>query len=138
MMTRTHIVAFILSLVVSAVHATRSGIARKYNLMDSPEDPRKVHQSPTPRLGGIAIALGFWSPLVALLVYNNDISTILSLSHWPCWVSDWSAAILAVVFGMTCMECARSINYSLRSRSYRDSVGWIPNRPGEFASLGHG
>ena len=68
MMTRTHIVAFILSLVVSAMCTPLvRKFARKYNLMDSPEDPRKVHQSPTPRLGGIAIALGS-EPSAALLV----------------------------------------------------------------------
>ena len=78
MMTRTHIVAFILSLFVSAVSTPLiRKYARKHNLMDSPEDPRKVHETPTPRLGGIAIALGFWTPLVALLIYSNDISVIL-------------------------------------------------------------
>ena len=98
MMTRTHIVAFILSLVVSAMCTPLvRKFARKYNLMDSPEDPRKVHQSPTPRLGGIAIALGFWSPLVALLVYNNDISTILFAEPLAMLgIGLGSAAILAV------------------------------------------
>ena len=98
MMTRTHIVAFILSLLVSAVSTPLiRKYARKHNLMDSPEDPRKVHRTPTPRLGGIAIALGFWSPLVALLVYSNDISTILFAEPMAmAGIGLGSMAILAV------------------------------------------
>src|SRR5258708_30764827 len=54
------VLAFVLSFVVVR-------ICRRLGLFDRPE-PRRVHDRPTPRLGGIAVFLAF--TLVALLLYH--------------------------------------------------------------------
>ena len=51
-------------------------LAHRFGLYDSPAQLRKVHRKPIPRLGGVAITIGFFAPLTALLLYSNDISTL--------------------------------------------------------------
>jgi len=65
---RTAGVAFVLACLVSALltPAVRR-FALKHRLFDDNVASRKVHGRPTPRLGGIAIAAGFYVPLLALL-----------------------------------------------------------------------
>lgn len=75
MPSKTHIVAFLTALLVAAIATPLiRRIAHRYGLYDAPSQLRKVHRRPTPRLGGVAIALGFFAPLTALLLYDNDIS----------------------------------------------------------------
>jgi len=79
MQSRTHIVAFLLALTVSGMLTpVIRRIAHTYGLLDTPDQRRKIHRQPIPRLGGIAIALGFFAPLVGLLIYNNDISALFT------------------------------------------------------------
>lgn len=49
-------------------------VALARGLVDSPIDPRKVHTAPIPRLGGIAIAIAFFLPLLGLVYVNNDVA----------------------------------------------------------------
>ncbi|MCL7489661.1 MAG: undecaprenyl/decaprenyl-phosphate alpha-N-acetylglucosaminyl 1-phosphate transferase [Desulfobulbaceae bacterium] len=44
-------------------------IARRYNIVDMPSE-RKVHTQPIPRIGGVALFLSFFFPLI-LLVFNE-------------------------------------------------------------------
>ena len=75
MPSMTHIVTFMTALLVAAVATPIVlHIARRFGLYDAPSQLRKVHRRPIPRLGGVAIALGFFAPLTALLLYSNDIS----------------------------------------------------------------
>ncbi|MSP56756.1 MAG: undecaprenyl/decaprenyl-phosphate alpha-N-acetylglucosaminyl 1-phosphate transferase [Myxococcales bacterium] len=71
----TYVVAFLLSAVVSLL-LTRQirDLAIARGLVDSPADPRKVHVTPIPRLGGIAIAIGFVLPLMGLAVVDNAVA----------------------------------------------------------------
>jgi UDP-GlcNAc:undecaprenyl-phosphate GlcNAc-1-phosphate transferase len=71
---RTAAVAFISSVLVAAVltPAIRS-LARRWGLLDHALTSRKVHGKPIPRLGGIAIVLGFHAPLAALLFVNTEV-----------------------------------------------------------------
>lgn len=82
-------VAFILSLV-TALAATPlvRGIARRVGAMDLPERSfRKIHRTSVPRLGGLAIFVAFYAPLIGLLVvdsgmgylFTRDISKALGL-----------------------------------------------------------
>ena len=69
---RTQIVAFLLSLGVSAVLTPFVlRFARRFKLYDDPDGVRKIHTGEIPRLGGIAIAAGFLTPLIGLLFYSN-------------------------------------------------------------------
>ncbi len=68
---RTSVVAFAISLLVGMVltRAVRD-LAIKYGWYDQPGN-RKIHVRPTPRLGGLAVVLGFLAPLAGLFLYNN-------------------------------------------------------------------
>ena len=48
-------------------------LAIRWGLYDEPEG-RKIHTTPIPRLGGIAVAIAFFVPLIALMWWDNDIS----------------------------------------------------------------
>lgn len=56
-------------------------------LLDSPDDDRKVHDRVIPRSGGLAIVLGVFLPLLFLLPIENEFKSLL-----------WGAATI-VVFG---------------------------------------
>jgi len=75
---RTYLIAFSLS-VVFGVLLTRMirDLALRFRWVDSPEDDRKIHLQPIPRLGGIAIAIAFALPFIGLSLYTNDISLAL-------------------------------------------------------------
>ena len=78
MMTRTHIVAFLVALAVSAfLTPVVRRAAYRFGWLDDPTEARKVHRHPIPRLGGLAMAFGFWAPLAALFLYDNEISQAL-------------------------------------------------------------
>jgi len=49
-------------------------VAKKHKLLDQPDEPRKVHHRPIPRLGGLAIFIVF----VAILIVLLDLSDILT------------------------------------------------------------
>lgn len=69
---RTVTVAFILAALISAVLTPLvRDLACRYGWLDEARSSRKVHGKPIPRLGGIAIALGFYAPLVGLLVVDS-------------------------------------------------------------------
>lgn len=77
MLSRTHIVTFLVALVVSAVLTPIvRRIAHRFGWVDTPNHSRKIHRSPTPRLGGIALACGFFAPFVGLLIYSNHLSRL--------------------------------------------------------------
>ncbi len=48
-------------------------LARRYGAMDLP-DKRKVHSRPTPRMGGVAVYLGFLLPWAGLYLLHNPIT----------------------------------------------------------------
>src|SRR4051794_39326249 len=70
----TYPVAFLCSLVVAAAltYVVREqALAR--GLLDQARSSRKIHTRPTPRLGGLAIVLGFFAPLVALFLVDSGV-----------------------------------------------------------------
>src|SRR5262249_7667721 len=70
----TYAVAFLLSLMVSAVFTVIvRNRAVHLGLFDQARSTRKVHAHPVPRLGGVAIVLGFFAPLTALLVVDSGV-----------------------------------------------------------------
>ncbi|MDO4732143.1 MAG: MraY family glycosyltransferase [Bacillota bacterium] len=65
--------AFLAALLLTPV-AIR--LARKYNIVDVPNG-RKVHSTPTPRMGGIAIYAGFVLGSLLLAVYTRQVACLL-------------------------------------------------------------
>ncbi|MBR5430014.1 MAG: undecaprenyl/decaprenyl-phosphate alpha-N-acetylglucosaminyl 1-phosphate transferase [Firmicutes bacterium] len=51
-------------------------LARKLNIVDMP-NARKVHTTPTPRIGGIAIYLGFVAGALVLGAYTRQVAAVL-------------------------------------------------------------
>ena len=69
----SYLFAFLVSLVVSAFLVPRvRELAIARNWVDLPSDPRKIHDSPIPRVGGVAIAVAFLIPIVALVVLDTS------------------------------------------------------------------
>jgi UDP-GlcNAc:undecaprenyl-phosphate GlcNAc-1-phosphate transferase len=69
-MTRS-IIAFLIALLVSfAATPLMIRLAKRLGAIDVPKDGRRVHKVPTPRLGGLAIFLGFLAAL--LYMYEID------------------------------------------------------------------
>jgi len=89
-------------------------IAKKYNLLDYP-DERKIHQIPTPRIGGIAVFLGIIITLLrnlqfvkeilglliplCLLFFVSLLDDIYSLSAFLRLVSQVVASLILIFFG---------------------------------------
>ena len=75
---RSYLVAFLLALGVSALLTPMVlGAARRLRLFDAPDGVRKIHTTATPRLGGIAIAAGFFAPIIGLVFYTNKFAVNL-------------------------------------------------------------
>ena len=71
---RTAGVAFVLACLVSGLLTpVVRRIALRHHLFDDHVASRKVHGRPIPRLGGIAIAAGFYVPLLALLFEASSV-----------------------------------------------------------------
>ena len=71
---RTAGVAFVLACLVSALLTpVLRRFALRRHLFDDHVSARKVHGRPIPRLGGLAIAAGFYTPLLALLLEASSV-----------------------------------------------------------------
>lgn len=71
---RTAAVSFISATLAGAVltPVVRS-LARRWGALDHALTSRKIHGKPIPRLGGIAIVVAFYAPLVALSFVNSEV-----------------------------------------------------------------
>ena len=70
----TYAVAFLVALMVGALlTVVVRNRAVHYGWFDQTRSTRKVHAKPIPRLGGIAIVVGFYTPLAALLVVDSGV-----------------------------------------------------------------
>lgn len=74
---QTYFVAFIVALAVAyLITPTVKDIAVKAGAMDAP-DARKVHTKPIPRMGGLAIYLGFVLAVLASMHLNREVIGLL-------------------------------------------------------------
>ncbi len=74
---RTILVSMLIAFLIS-VFATPMvlRVALRRKLVDATNEHRKIHEGLIPRLGGIAIVAGFYTPLLALLVYDTGTGSI--------------------------------------------------------------
>jgi UDP-GlcNAc:undecaprenyl-phosphate GlcNAc-1-phosphate transferase len=78
---RTATVAFVLACLVSALLTpVLRRFALKHRLFDDHVSTRRVHGRPIPRLGGLAIAVAFYVPLLALLLEPSSVGGIFYAS----------------------------------------------------------
>src|SRR6188508_2230334 len=91
--------AFILALAITAI-LTRivRDFAIRRKLAHAPRAARDMHATPIPRIGGIAIAIGFMVPLVALFVLDTGISNFIQRDpEWLSYVIALGGGSLAIV-----------------------------------------
>ena len=71
---RTYIVCFLIGCFVAwALTPWVIRLAVRLRALDRPAN-RKIHLRVVPRLGGIALFVGMWVPLVLLLLYDNEVA----------------------------------------------------------------
>lgn len=106
-------VAMVISFIVTPIV---KAFAQKVNAMDVPKDDRRVHDHPIPRMGGLAILIGF---LVSVLLFVNItrqvrgiilgaivisccgiVDDIMPLKAWVKLIVQIAAAVLAVAHGV--------------------------------------
>lgn len=74
----TYLVAFLCSGLVAAIATPLVvKLAHRVDAIDLPGEARKIHQRAIPRIGGVAVVLGFFAPIIGLAVYSNRISWLL-------------------------------------------------------------
>jgi UDP-GlcNAc:undecaprenyl-phosphate GlcNAc-1-phosphate transferase len=89
----TFAIACVVALIVTPIVR---GIAHHYGLLDHP-DERKVHELPTPRLGGVAMAVGFGVAIAVATVASPALSDLggLRASHVPAILAGVGLLLLA-------------------------------------------
>jgi UDP-GlcNAc:undecaprenyl-phosphate/decaprenyl-phosphate GlcNAc-1-phosphate transferase len=71
-MLTTLLLLTVLSLVLSLLFTpTVRTLAVRYNFVDLPDNNRKVHQYPVPRVGGIAVAAAYFGSLLIVLAFAS-------------------------------------------------------------------
>jgi UDP-GlcNAc:undecaprenyl-phosphate GlcNAc-1-phosphate transferase len=72
----TYIVAFALAMALSMVLTPMvRTVALSLGWVDG-RSARKVHLRPIPRLGGLAIVIGFYAPFLGLAIYRNSLASV--------------------------------------------------------------
>lgn len=75
---RTAAVAFLLSMILAAVLTPRvRDLALARGWLDHAVGSRKIHGRPVPRVGGLAIVLGFFAPILTLFLVRTGQSQLL-------------------------------------------------------------
>src|SRR5690349_20866392 len=74
---RTAITAFALSLTCSTLFSPLAiRLARRLGAIDHALSSRKIHKTPIPRLGGIAIVAAFFAPVIGLLLVDSGVGRL--------------------------------------------------------------
>ena len=74
---RTAAVAFILSMLCGTfLTPLVRRLAYRFGALDHARSSRKIHGHPIPRLGGIAIVVAFYFPLVALMLFHGGVGAL--------------------------------------------------------------
>src|SRR5688572_30941494 len=74
---KTAAVAFLLSMLCgTALTPLVRRLAHRFGALDHAHPSRKIHGKPIPRLGGIAIVIAFYTPLVALLLFQTEVGQL--------------------------------------------------------------
>ncbi len=74
---KTSLVALALGFVLAILLTPLVRAWARRRLVDSPDEGRKVHDTPIPRTGGLAIAAGVLGPILGLAIYENQISALI-------------------------------------------------------------
>ena len=105
--------AFVIALACTPIVKS---FAQKVGAMDIPKDARRVHDHPIPRMGGLAIFLGFIISVVlfadittqmqgiligsVLIVATGAVDDVVNLNAWIKLLIQIAAAVIAVMHGV--------------------------------------
>jgi len=71
---KTAAVAFLLSMLCGTILTPLvRRLAHRFGALDLARSSRKIHGKPIPRIGGVAIVIAFYVPLVALLLFQTEV-----------------------------------------------------------------
>ena len=71
---RTAVIAFVISMLCGTVLTPIiRRLAHRFGALDHGRSSRKIHGQPIPRLGGIAIVVAFYVPMIALLLFRGGV-----------------------------------------------------------------
>ncbi|HEY7375546.1 MAG TPA: MraY family glycosyltransferase, partial [Polyangia bacterium] len=74
---KTAAVAFLLSVLCGAILTPIvRQLAHRFGALDHARSSRKIHGKPIPRLGGVAIVIAFYTPLVSLLLFQTGVGQL--------------------------------------------------------------
>jgi len=73
-----------------------SRLSRRFGWLDVPRDSRRVHETPTPRLGGAAIFTAMGLALTTVFVANSGFASLLTTN---------SAQLLSVIVPASIIFC---------------------------------
>ena len=69
-------IAFVIAFIAAFMMTPQTiKLARKLGAVDTPKDSRRINKVPMPRLGGLAVIVGFIVSVVYLLLKSNTYST---------------------------------------------------------------
>lgn len=96
----TYLTIFIASLLSSLfLTPVVRRLAQRRGWLDVPEDGRRVHSSPVPRIGGVAVFASFVAALVVLPLVDNLVTHTL-VEHWRTAVAVLASSTLVFLFGV--------------------------------------
>ena len=122
------LIAFVVSFALTPVVKI---LAQKLGAMDVPGEARRVHDHPIPRMGGLAIFLGF---IVSMLLFaditqevrgillGSIIDDIISLRAWTKFLIQILAAVIAVLHGVVINVVS---NPNVFSSQEAIVLGWV-------------
>ena len=133
------LLAFIVSLVISFVMTPPvKNFAEKVGAIDVPKDDRRVHNHPIPRMGGLAIFMGFVLSLIIFVPMSTKVSGLLigaviiavmggvddivSLNPWIKLAGQILAAYVCIRSGIVFDEVS---NINIFQEATYVEVGWL-------------
>ena len=100
--------------------------AQKVGAIDNPGEARRIHNHPIPRMGGLAIFLGFLVSVIlfaeitvpvrgiligaVIIVATGAVDDIVSLKYWIKLIAQIAAAVIAVAHGVTTPNWSKPIS----------------------------
>lgn len=75
---KTYLIAFIVSgLVAGVLTPLVARLGYRIQALDLPGEARKIHTRAVPRIGGVAVVIAFFVPIIGLAIYTNRVSSLL-------------------------------------------------------------
>ena len=100
--------------------------AHRLGLVDRPDNYRKLHKRPVPRLGGVGIFFAFFLPLAFLFFfYRNQVSDLLLLHPRPVQMAGlFGGSLLAIGVGFVDDLCNIRARWKLVFQILAATVAW--------------